>query len=84
MSDGILRIVAGDEAALRIIVRQQRAEIDRLAAQVERLRMTDAEWQAMGWAIRREMDAEWHSGQEFEMAVTLCGLRDRHAKGGAA
>jgi hypothetical protein len=59
-------------------------EIDRLAAEVERLRITEEEWQAMGWAIRREMDAEWHSGQEFEMAVTLCGLRDRHAKGGAA
>jgi hypothetical protein len=47
MSDGIVRVVAGDESALRIIVRQQRAEIDRLAAEVERLRMTDKERDAI-------------------------------------
>jgi hypothetical protein len=75
MSDGILRIVAGDEAALRIIVRQQRAEIDRLAAEVERLRMRDEERDA----IEDCADAA-EAYMNDDIAATLRALNDRHAR----
>jgi hypothetical protein len=72
MSDGILRIVAGDEAALRIIVRQQRAEIDRLAAQVERLQMTEDEHDALDEARRL--------GDQWGWSETIRALQKRHAQ----
>jgi hypothetical protein len=72
MSDGILRIVAGDEAALRIIVRQQRAEIDRLAAQVERLRITEDEHDALDEARRL--------GDQWGWSETIRLLQQRHAR----
>jgi hypothetical protein len=91
MSDGILRIVAGDEAALRIIVRQQRAEIDRLAAEADRLRMTDKEREAIGrqadWLESKSRQAVWvQQGQvplayQFSQeAATLRGLLARHTR----
>jgi hypothetical protein len=76
MSDGILRIVAGDEAALRIIVRQQRAEIDRLAAEVERLRITEEEHDVLDQARRLSDQWVW--------CETIRALQKRHTKGGAA
>jgi hypothetical protein len=45
--------VGDDEAALRIIVRQQRAEIDRLAAEVEKLRTSRG---ALTLALQRAID----------------------------
>jgi hypothetical protein len=86
MSDGILRIVAGDEAALRIIVRQQRAEIDRLSAKVERLRMTQEERDAIerqaDWIESRSRLAGeiWLQHLFSQEAATLRGLQARHAR----
>jgi len=40
--DGVMRVVNTDEAALRIIVKQQRSEIDRLRSHIELLEASGA------------------------------------------
>ena len=53
-------------------------EINRLRAEIERLRLTDEEREAIERAIGRELDAEWYGGPEPERVVTLRGLLERH------
>jgi hypothetical protein len=52
-------------------------ELDEQAAEIERLRLTDAEREAIEKAIGRELDAEWYGGPEPARVVTLRGLLER-------
>jgi hypothetical protein len=52
------------------------AEIDRLAAEVERLRMTDAEREAIDDCAHLAVEAYMNG----DIAATLRALRDRHAR----
>ena len=51
--------------------------IHRLAAALERARLTDAEREAIERAIGRELDAEWYGGTEPERVTTLRTLLER-------
>jgi hypothetical protein len=46
-------------------------------AEIERLRLTDEEREAIEKAIARELDAEWYGGKEPDRVVALRGLLER-------
>jgi hypothetical protein len=70
--------------ALRILARDIHCEdgiavqcITEAADAIERLRLTDAEREAIEKAIGRELDAEWYGGPEPGRVVALRGLLER-------
>jgi hypothetical protein len=54
-----------------------RCQVQLLTDEVERLRLTDAEREAVEKAIGRELDAEWYGGPEPGRVVALRGLLER-------
>jgi len=52
-------------------------EVYDLRAKIARLRLTDAEREAIEKAIGRELDAEWYGGKEPDRVVALRGLLER-------
>jgi hypothetical protein len=48
-----------------------------LRAKIARLRLTDAEREAIEKAIGRELDAEWYGGKEPDRVVALRRLLER-------
>ena len=56
-SQPVMAIVNSDEAALRIIVRQQRSEIERLKHAIRRIADQDATLSVQGGSVTVEMDA---------------------------
>jgi hypothetical protein len=70
--------------ALRVLARDIHCEdgiavqcITEAADAIERLRLTDAEREAIEKAIGRELDAEWYGGPEPGRVVALRGLLER-------
>lgn len=60
------------------IVVQLRLEVATLTAEVERLRLTEEELQAINAMV---LFAEDHLGSDDPCVVSLAGLRDRHGGG---
>jgi hypothetical protein len=70
--------------ALRVLARDIHCEdgiatqcITEAADEIERLRLTDEEREAIEQAIGRELDAEWYGGPEPGRVVALRGLLER-------
>ena len=51
--------------------------IEAREAEIDRLRLTDEEREAIEKAISRELDADWYGGPEPARVVTLRGLLER-------
>jgi len=62
------------------LIAAARREAEEARAECERLRITDAEREAIDVAIGREIDAEWYGGPEPERVVTLRALQKRHTR----
>jgi hypothetical protein len=87
----LARDIVCDDGVATLCLHEAANEIDRLAAEVERLRITDAEREAIGrqadWLESKSRQAVWvQQGQvplayQFSQeAATLRGLQARHAR----
>jgi hypothetical protein len=71
----------GDEAvaAVERIGKEWREQLEQAASEIEGMRLTGAEREAIEKAISRELDSGWYGGPEPARVVTLRYLLDRLA-----
>jgi hypothetical protein len=73
-SQPVMAIVSSDEAALRIIVRQQRSEIERLKDAIRRIADQDATLSVCGGNVTAQVDGTLTDAEReaIKMAIAAC------------